>query len=137
MAKAPISPDTGKPMARGVRPLTLTYKGHSTTIQMPGWYYADSEEGVHTGEDMKTSDRALHELKIKADHLLSAEEVRRIRTKLELTQRDAGFVIGGGPNAFQKYESGEILVSKAIANLLRLLDAHPEQLEELKEEAYA
>ncbi|MFZ0150368.1 MAG: type II TA system antitoxin MqsA family protein [Xanthobacteraceae bacterium] len=63
--------------------------------------------------------------------------MRRIRVKLKLSQRDAGFVLGGGPNAFQKYESGEILVSKAMANQLRMLDAHPEQVEELKEQATA
>jgi HTH-type transcriptional regulator / antitoxin MqsA len=138
MAKgAPLSPITGKPMVRGVRPLTITYKGRRETIDMPGWYGDESEEGVHTGEDMKVSDAALRRLKIAADHLLLPEEVRRIRVKLKLSQRDAGFVLGGGPNAFQKYESGEILVSRAMANQLRMLDAHPEQVEELKEQASA
>jgi HTH-type transcriptional regulator / antitoxin MqsA len=138
MAKdAPLSPITGKPMVRGFRPVTIKYKDRTETIKMPGWYGDAAEDGIHTGEDMKVSDAALLRLKIAADHLMSAEEVRRIRQKLDLTQRDAGFVIGGGPNAFQKYESGEILVSKAIANYLRMLDAHPELIEEAKERASA
>jgi HTH-type transcriptional regulator/antitoxin MqsA len=134
---APLSPLSGKPMVRGVRSVTIKYKDRSETIEMPGWYGDDAEDGVHTGEDMKVSDAALLKLRIAADHLLFPDEVRRIRVKVKLTQRDAGFVIGGGPNAFQKYESGEIVVSKAVANLLRMLDAHPELVEELKEQASA
>jgi HTH-type transcriptional regulator / antitoxin MqsA len=138
MAKtAPLSPITGKPLVRGVRPLIIKYKDRSETINMPGWYGDDPEDGIHDGEDMKVSDAALLRLKVAADHLLSPEEVRRIREKLNLTQRNAGFVLGGGPNAFQKYESGEVLVSRAMANQLRMLDAHPEQVEELKELASA
>jgi HTH-type transcriptional regulator/antitoxin MqsA len=33
--------------------------------------------------------------------------------------------LGGGPRAFQKYESGADWVTKAMANLLRLLDRDP------------
>ena len=65
-------------------------------------------------------------MKIRADHLLPSDEVRRIRKKLGLTQREAGELIGGGPNAFQKYESGEILASRAVSNFLRVLERHPE-----------
>jgi HTH-type transcriptional regulator/antitoxin MqsA len=59
----PVCPETGARMTRGVRPLTLTYKGESTTFDMPGWYSEASEEGIHTGIDMKISDRALNRLK--------------------------------------------------------------------------
>jgi HTH-type transcriptional regulator/antitoxin MqsA len=53
------------------------------------------------------------------------EDVKRIRKHLKLTQREAGLIIVGGPNAFQKYESGEVLVSKAITSALILLDRDP------------
>ena len=55
----PVCPETGAPMHRAVRPLTLTYKGDSITVDMPGWYCDQSEASIHTGEDMKVSDRAL------------------------------------------------------------------------------
>jgi len=51
-------------MQRDVRPLTLDYKGASMTFDMPGWYCATSDESIHTGEDMKLSDRALNRLKV-------------------------------------------------------------------------
>ena len=57
------SPETGMPMRRGVRPLTLTYKGESIIFYMPGWYGDLPGVGVHTGDDMKISDRMLNQLK--------------------------------------------------------------------------
>lgn len=58
----PRCPQTGFPMVRGVRPMTITYKGHSATINMPGWYCDGSGESIHTGEDMVVSDQALNRL---------------------------------------------------------------------------
>jgi HTH-type transcriptional regulator / antitoxin MqsA len=137
MTDAPLSPITGKPMIRDVRPMALTYKGQSVTIQMPGWYCANSGESIHTGVDMAVSDAALKSLKIKVEKLLTPEEIKRIRQKLGLTQREAGEVIGGGPNAFPKYESGDVLLSKGMSNFLRVLEKHPEEVRELKEQAAA
>ncbi|GAW65416.1 hypothetical protein GPEL0_01f0293 [Geoanaerobacter pelophilus] len=34
-------------------------------------------------------------------------------------------LIGGGPRAFQKYEKGDLLPSRAICNALILLDRDP------------
>jgi HTH-type transcriptional regulator/antitoxin MqsA len=75
----PICPETGAPMYRGVRPMTLTYKEKSITFDMPGWYCDQSEESSHTGEDMKVSDRMLNLLKARSEGLLKPEEIRRIR----------------------------------------------------------
>ncbi|ERR1700760_3827783 len=133
MTKTPTCPETGKPMVRDTRPMKISYKGQSMTIQMPGWY-TDSGESIHTGDDMEVSDAALKELKNKVD-LLNAQEVKRIRTKIGLTQREAGAIVGGGPNAFQKYEKGDVTVSKPMSNLLRVLEKHPEEIEELKKYA--
>jgi len=128
----PVCPETGAPMHRDVRPVTLTYKGESITFDMPGWYSESSEEGIHTGIDMKVSDRALNRLKARTEGLLEAEEIRRIRKKLGLSQVDAGEVIGGGPRAFQKYEAGDLLPSKAISSALALLDHDPAALRVLE-----
>ena len=121
----PVDPETGALLHRDVRPLTLTYKGESMTVDMPGWYGDHPEEGVHTGDDMKVSDRALNRLKARAEGLLEPEDIRRIRKKLGLTQQAAGELIGGGPRAFQRYEAGDLLPSRAISSALMLLDANP------------
>ncbi|MGD0663184.1 MAG: type II toxin-antitoxin system MqsA family antitoxin [Syntrophorhabdales bacterium] len=128
----PVCPKTGAPMHRDVRPMTLTYKGESITIDMPGWYCDSSDESIHTGQDAAVSDRALNRLKARNEALLEPEDIRRIRKKLGLSQATAGQMIGGGPRAFQKYESGDLLPSRAISSALRLLDHDPKALRVLK-----
>ena len=128
----PVCPKTGAPMHRDVRPMTLTYKGESVTIDMPGWYCDSSDESIHTGQDTVVSDRALNRLKARSEGLLEPEDIRRIRKKLALSQTAAGRTIGGGPRAFQKYESGDLLPSRAISSALRLLDHDPKALRVLK-----
>jgi HTH-type transcriptional regulator/antitoxin MqsA len=122
-------------MVRAMRPMTISYKGQSSTFDMPGWYCHESGEAIHTREDMKVSDAALKELRIKVENLLRPQEVRQLREKFGLTQREAGSIIGGGPNAFQKYEQGTVTVSKGLSNFLRVLDRHPEEIEELRKQA--
>ena len=53
------------------------------------------------------------------------EEIRRIREKIGLSQVEAGELLGGGPRAFTKYESGTIKPTTATVNILRLLDSNP------------
>jgi HTH-type transcriptional regulator/antitoxin MqsA len=119
-------------MHRDVRPMTLTYRSESLTFDMPGWYCDASDESIHTATDMKTSDRMLNRLKARTEHLLEPEEIRRIRKKLHLTQVQAGELIGGGPRAFQKYETGDLLPSRAISSALALLNHNPAAITILK-----
>ena len=128
----PVCPKTGAPLHRGLRPMTLTYKGESITFDMPGWYCHESDESIHTGKDMKVSDRMLNLLKARIEGVLTPKEIRRIRKKLRLSQEAAGLLIGGGRRAFQKYESGDMLPSRAASNALLLLDYNPDALAVLK-----
>ena len=66
-------------MVRGVRLMTITYMGHSATIDMPGRYCDESGESIHTGEDMMVSDQAVNRLKANVEGLLTPDDVRRIR----------------------------------------------------------
>jgi len=59
---------------------------------------------------------------------LSPDDIRRIRESLGLSQAEAGEVLGGGPRAFTKYESGTIKPAASIANILRVLDTNPSVL---------
>jgi HTH-type transcriptional regulator / antitoxin MqsA len=132
MTDVPVCPETGAPMHRDVRPMALEYKRQSITFDMPGWYCDKSDQSIHTGEDMKVSDRALNRLKAQVEGLLEPEEIRRIRKKLGLNQVQAGELIGGGPRAFQKYEAGDLLPSRAISSALVLLDHDPSSLQILE-----
>ena len=62
---------------------------------------------------------------------LTPDDIRRIREKLGISQVEAGELLGGGPRAFTKYESGTIKPAAAVANLLRMLEASPSALSTL------
>ena len=57
---------------------------------------------------------------------MTPDRIRAIRKRLGLTQEEAGALLGGGPRAFTKYESGSMRPRAAASNLLRVLEAHPE-----------
>ena len=122
---------TGEQLMRDVRNITITYQGHNKTFPMPGWYPTNNDEGTFTDEDMKAYDRALNQLKAETENLLQPDDIRSIRKKLKLTQVQAGTILGGGKKAFHKYESGEILPSRPISNLLKLLSLQPSLLKSL------
>ena len=115
----------------------LRYRGLERTVETPGWWPEDSSDGIIVGPDGKPGDQALREMKAEAASLPPPDEIKRIRKRLGLSQRRAGELLGGGPRAFQKYEAGEIYVSRPMANLLKLLDRDPSRLAELTEPAEA
>lgn len=134
-----VHPETGETLVRGIRTVTLRFGAETETIELPGWYPADdptADQGIHDAKDMQVSDRAINRMKARAVGVMTPAEVRAVRKKLGLTQRDAGRVIGGGPNAFQKYESGDVILSKAADTALRLLFNDPRRLEEIMGEAH-
>ncbi|HEY8696915.1 MAG TPA: type II toxin-antitoxin system MqsA family antitoxin [Rhizomicrobium sp.] len=132
MAEFRTHPETGEKLKRDVRPFVVRFRDRQRIVQLPGWYPArKSGDGVLEGDDMAVVDRALVELKAETQDVLKPNQVRAIRLRLKLSQRKAGEVLGGGPRAFQKYESGEVLVSRPMTQLLRLLDRDPKRLREL------
>jgi HTH-type transcriptional regulator/antitoxin MqsA len=57
--------------------------------------------------------------------------LRRVRRKLKLSQAQAAKLTGGGHNAFSRYENGQASPMPAVTNLFKLLDRHPELLNEI------
>ena len=58
-----IHPETGEILRRDVRAIEFSYKGERITVDMPGWYPIEGDDGIFTHEDMKISDQALRMLK--------------------------------------------------------------------------
>ena len=125
----------GGDLIRGTRTTTVQYGGlESEPFEQPGLWCQACGEGLLSFKDMEVGTRRMHVLKAQAEHLLLPSEVRHVRQKLGLSQREAGRMLGGGPNAFQKYESADVLPSQAISNLLRVLARDPSGLEALRSE---
>lgn len=134
-AKVRPCPICGGEMRRARRADTIEYKGLSRKVTQAGWYCSNCGEAVLEPADIKATEATFFDLKAEADGLVTAEEVKRIRRTLGLSQREAGEVLGGGPRAFQKYESRAVMVSKPMSNLLRLLERHPKALKDLASRA--
>jgi HTH-type transcriptional regulator / antitoxin MqsA len=62
----------------------------------------------------------------------SLATIRRVRAKLKLSQREAGALLKVGESAFDKYERGLVEPSGPTAQLIKILDRHPELADELR-----
>jgi len=109
----------------------LVYKGQERSCRTLAWWCTQCGEAIFAGKPLLARDRAFQQLKADVDQVLGPDEVAQVREKLRLSQRRAGEVLGGGPRAFQKYESGKQAVSVPMSNLLRLLARDPSRLREI------
>lgn len=133
-AGVPRCPDCAEGMARETRRATWTYKGRTLEFAQPGWYCTanPAHDVVLDEADSTVTAPILLAHRAAVEGLPGPAEVRRIRQKLGLSQRQAGELLGGGIRAFHKYEKGEQQVTKAVAVLLGLLDRHPDLVAELR-----
>lgn len=127
-----VSPETSEVLRRDVRPFVVTYKGKSRTVDLPGYYPENGDDGVHVGDDMEVTDAALRALKEEVEGIPSPTTIRRVRQKLNLSQREAGGILKVDEKALDKYERGLVEPSGPTSQLLRLLDRHPELVDELR-----
>ena len=132
LPKTMISPETGVLLTRGARPFRVAYKGAHLTVGLPGYYPEGEGDGVHIGGDMGIVDEALRTLKEQVEGLPTPATIRRVRNKLKLSQREAGALLKVGENAFDKYERGLVEPSGPTSQLLKLLDRHPEMVDDLR-----
>jgi len=57
--------------------------------------------------------------------------IMAVREKLDLDQKQAAEIFGGGHNAFSRYENGRTKPPLALVQLFRVLDRHPDLLAEI------
>lgn len=124
------SAETGRPLRRGVKMLTISVDGQSFTYGQPGWWASIDDpadnEGQLTDEDNVIRAAARREARAKAKHTaLTPLVIRAIREACGLSQQEAARVFGGGPKAFEKYEAGEVAPSSSMTRLLLLAAKRP------------
>jgi HTH-type transcriptional regulator / antitoxin MqsA len=124
-------PECGGAMVLETRSDTVQYKGQTAKVRVKGHWCRSCNEAILEGAALKKREAAFLALRARVEGVLAPREVAAIRERLKLSQRRAGELLGGGPRAFQKYESGEQQVSVPMANLLRLLEKDPRRLDEL------
>ncbi len=116
------------------RDLPYTYKGETTTIpSVTADFCPACDESI---TDMAETDRVMREMRAFSKQVNAAIVdpgfIISVRKKLDLDQREAAEIFGGGVNAFSRYENGKTKPPLALVKLLRVLDRHPELLGEVR-----
>lgn len=128
-------PVCGKgPLKHGKRNLLHTYKGRNTVIPaVSGDFCKSCGETIPDIHESARVSAAMLEFnrQVNADHV-DPEFIVRVRRKLELDQRQAAEIFGGGVNAFSRYETGKTKPPLSLVKLLKVLDRHPELLKEVR-----
>ena len=116
------------------RDLPYFYKGESTVLPgVSGEFCPSCDESVlGPAESRRTMDLMLAFNKRVNAAMVDPDFIASVRKKLNLDQREAAELFGGGVNAFSRYENGKTKPPIALIKLLKLLDRHPELLSELK-----
>jgi HTH-type transcriptional regulator/antitoxin MqsA len=93
---------------------------------------ACDESVLDAAQSRRTMDLMLAFNKQVNASIVDPEFIVSVRKKLELDQREAAEIFGGGINAFSRYENGKTKPSLALVKLLKVLDRHPDLLAEVR-----
>ncbi len=121
-------------LVHDTRDVPYTYKGESTFLPRVTGHFCtacdehilDASETRRTMELMSAFSKEVNGSFVDPDFIAS------VRKKLDLDQREAGEIFGGGANAFSRYENGKTKPPLALVKLLKVLDRHPELLGEVR-----
>ncbi len=117
-----------------VRDIPYTYRGETILLEaVRGEFCPACDESL---TDWEESDRVMKLMNAFNRQVNAAfvdpTYIVGVRKKLHLDQREAAEIFGGGVNAFSRYEAGKTKPPLALVKLLKLLDRHPELLEEVR-----
>ena len=116
------------------RDISYAYKGESTIIPAVtgefcpacGEVVLNREHGDRYSEMIGVFQRQVNSAFVDPGY------ITQVRRKLDLDQRQAAELFGGGVNAFSRYENGKTKPPLALVKLFKLLDRHPDLLDELR-----
>lgn len=114
--------------------LPYTYKGETTVIPtVTAGFCPACDESI---TDMVETERVMREMQAFNKQVNAAIVdpgfIISVRKKLDLGQREAAEIFGGGINAFSRYENGKTKPPLALVKLFKLLDRHPDLLTEVR-----
>ena len=121
-------------LIRDTRDMPYIYKGENTVIPAVtgdfcpacGEAVLSREQGDRYSELIGTFQRQVNSAYVDPAY------IARVRRKLDLDQREAAAIFGGGVNAFSRYENGKTKPPLALVKLLKVLDRHPDLLGEVR-----
>lgn len=125
-AKAELVHDT--------RDMPYTYKGESTILpDVTGDFCPACGEAILDGSEAERTCALMREFNKQVNAtIVDPSFIAGVRKKLNLDQREAAEIFGGGVNAFSRYENGKTKPPLALIKLLKVLDRHPDLLAEVR-----
>lgn len=129
--KCPIC--VGADLVHDTRDIPYVYKGEPTILpHVEGEFCSKCDESIlGPAESRRTMDLMLAFNKQVNAAAVDPQFIVTVRKKLDLDQRQAAEIFGGGVNAFSRYENGKTKPPLATVKLLKLLNNHPELLSEV------
>jgi HTH-type transcriptional regulator / antitoxin MqsA len=121
-------------LVHDTRDMPYTYKGEATIIPavVGDFCPACGEAVLDVAESARTSAAMLEFNKQVNASIVDPDFIAMVRKKLALDQREAAEIFGGGVNAFSRYENGKTKPPLALVKLLKVLDRHPDLLNEVR-----
>jgi HTH-type transcriptional regulator / antitoxin MqsA len=121
-------------LVHDTRDMPYIYKGESTIIPaVAGDFCPACDEAVlDAAESTRISAAMLSFNKQVNASIVDPGFIESVRKKLDLDQREAAEIFGGGVNAFSRYELGKTKPPLALVKLLKILDHHPDLLDEIR-----
>ena len=121
-------------LVHDTRDMPYTYKGETTNLpQVTGDFCPACTESILDLNETGRSIRLMGEFNKQVNAaIVDPGFIIGVRKKLELNQREAAEIFGGGVNAFSRYENGKTKPPLALVKLLKVLDRHPDLLEEVR-----
>lgn len=121
-------------LVHDTRDVPYTYKGESTILpQVTGDFCLACDESILDASESRRTMELMSDFSKQVNASFADPGfIVRVRKKLDLDQREAGEIFGGGVNAFSRYENGKTKPPVALVKLLKVLDRHPELLGEVR-----
>jgi HTH-type transcriptional regulator / antitoxin MqsA len=121
-------------LVHDTRDVPFTYKGEATIIPAVTGDFcpACAESVLDMTESRRFGNLVGDFIKQVNATIVDPGFIASVRKKLALDQREAAEIFGGGVNAFSRYENGKTKPPLALVKLLKVLDRHPDLLDEVK-----
>ena len=121
-------------LVHDTRDVSHTYKGETTVIpSVTGDFCPACGEAIFDMAQARRVSASMREFSKQVNaSIVDPAFIADVRKKLDLDQREAAEIFGGGVNAFSRYENGKTKPPLALVKLLKVLDRHPDLLAEVK-----
>ena len=126
----------GADLVHDTRDVPYAYKGEATVIEgVTGDFCPACGEIILEPTEARRFGKLIREFNKQVNaSIVDPKFIMNVREKLDLDQKQAAEIFGGGHNAFSRYENGRTKPPLALIQLFRVLNRHPDLLAEIMQQ---